>query len=153
MKDVKTVAAYICSRYEAQYGERIDEMKLHKLLYFAQRENLIEKDEPLFDGEFQGWRFGPVVTDIRDAYKNDAFEKVSELGEDQAIVDAVIDEYADKDAWSLSRLTHGEISWKRSRKGVPPSENSDRVMPLSDIRDDADRMRKRRKTLDQYGLL
>ena len=153
MKDVKTVAAYICSRYEAEHGERIDEMKLHKLLYFAQRENLIEKDEALFQGDFYGWRFGPVLTAIRENYKNDDFEKVTDLGEDQKLVDAVIDEYAGKDAWSLSRLTHGEISWKRSRKGVAPSENSNNLMPLTDIRDDADRMRKRRQTLDQYGLL
>lgn len=153
MKDVKTVAAYICSRYEAEHGERIDEMKLHKLLYFAQRENLIEKDEPLFEGDFYGWRFGPVLTAIRDTYKNDAFEKDVDLGEDRKIVDTVIDEYADKDSWSLSRLTHGEISWKRSRRGVAPSESSSNLMPLEDIRDDADRMRKRRQTLDRYGLL
>ena len=153
MKDAKTVAAYICTRYQAEYGQRIDEMKLHKLLYLAQREKLIEKDEALFEGDFYGWRFGPVLTAIREDYKNDAFAQVTDLGEDQELVDAVIAAYAQKDAWSLSRLTHGEISWKRSRKGVPPSENSDRVMPLSDIRDDADRMRKRRKTLDRYGLL
>ena len=154
MNDAKTVAAYICSRYEAEHGERIDEMKLHKLLYFAQRENLIEKDEPLFQGDFEGWRFGPVLTDVRETYKHDDFDKnISDLGEDQAVVDAVIEEYADKDAWSLSRLTHGEISWKRSRKGVAPSENSSNRILLSDIRDDADRMRKRRKALDQYGLL
>ena len=153
MKDVKTVAAYICTRYQAERGERIDEMKLHKLLYLAQRENLIEKDEALFEGDFYGWRFGPVLTAIRETYKNDAFETVTGLGEDQAVVDAVIAAYADKDAWSLSRLTHGEISWKRSRKGVAPSENSNNLMPLSDIRDDADRLRKRRQALDQYGLL
>lgn len=154
MKDVKTVAAYICARYEAAHGERIDEMKLHKLLYFAQRENLIEKDEPLFAGDFEGWRFGPVLTGIREIYSADAFEKtVPDLGEDQAVVDAVLAEYADKDAWSLSRLTHGEISWKRSRKGIPPSEKGSKLIPLDDIRDDADRLRKRRQTLGQYGLL
>ena len=153
MKDVKTVAAYICSRYEAVHGERIDEMKLHKLLYFAQRESLIERDEPLFEGDFYGWRFGPVVTAIRDVYRNDAFEPVTDLGADQKLVDAVIAEYGDKDAWSLSRLTHGEISWKRSRVGVAPSENSSNLMPLSDIRADADRMRRRLQELDRYGLL
>lgn len=154
MKDVKTVAAYICNRYQAEFGERIDEMKLHKLLYFAQRENLIEKNEALFEGDFYGWRFGPVLADIRDTYKNDEFDKtLADLGEDQAVVDTVIAEYADKDSWSLSRLTHGEISWKRSRKGVAPSESSNNLIPLDDIRADADRMRQRRETLDQYGLL
>lgn len=156
MKDIKTVAAYICSRYLAEQGERIDEMRLHKLMYFAQRESLIVKDAPLFEGEFQGWRFGPVLPELREAYKNDDFDKDvtgEALGDAKEIVDAVIDEYADKDSWTLSRLSHGEISWKRSRKGVPPSESSSREIPLEDIRADAERMRRRRQTLDQYGLL
>ena len=156
MRDVNTIAAYICARYQAGYGERIDEMKLHKLLYFAQRESLIRHDAPLFEGEFQGWRFGPVLPAIRETYRADAFGASvadSELGEDKAILDDVFDAYADKDSWSLSRLTHGEISWKRSRKGVAPSESSANVIPLEDIRLDADRMRQRRDMLDQYGLL
>lgn len=154
MKDVNTVAAYLCSRYQAAHGERIDEMKLHKLLYFAQRESLIRTNEPLFEGDFQGWRFGPVLPAIREAYKNDAFAACNQdLGDDQAIVDYVFDAYAEKDSWSLSRLTHGEISWKRSRKGVAPSESSANVIPLEDIRQDADRMRQRLTMLDQYGLL
>ena len=41
MKDMKTVASYICNRYQREFGEKIDEMKLHKLMYFAQRESLI----------------------------------------------------------------------------------------------------------------
>lgn len=156
MKDVKTVAAYICSRYAAKRGERIDEMKLHKLLYFAQRESLIVHNEPLFEGDFYGWRFGPVLTALRETYRNDAFDPqvdAAALGGDKAIVDAVLEEYADKDSWSLSRLTHGEISWKRSRKGVAPSENSNNRIPLEDIRMDADRLRKRRAELERCGLL
>lgn len=156
MNDLNTVAAYICNSYQAQQGERIDEMRLHKLLYFAQRESLILKNEPLFEGDFYGWRFGPVLTALRVPYQNDAFDKTvtgEELGEDKQIVDSVMAEYADRDSWSLSRLTHGEISWKRSRKGVAPSESSNKLIPLEDIRADADRMRQRRQTLDQYGLL
>ena len=153
MKDVKTVAAYICARYEAAYGERIDEMKLHKLLYFAQRENLIRNDEPLFEGEFQGWRFGPVLPSIRDLYKNNDFGAVEEMDDVKAVMDYVFENYAEKDSWSLSRLTHGEISWKKSRKGVAPTEVSTNTIPLCDIRLDADRMRQRREMLDQYGLL
>ncbi|MBQ7231536.1 MAG: DUF4065 domain-containing protein [Oscillospiraceae bacterium] len=156
MKDVRIIASYIAGRYQAEHGERIDEMKLHKLLYFAQRESLIRSGEPLFEGDFYGWRFGPVLADIREIYKNDDFAaEVSAADMEGAgeILDYVFDSYADKDSWSLSRLTHGEISWKKSRKGVAPSESSNNLIPLDDIRLDADRMRQRREMLDQYGLL
>lgn len=154
MKDMKQVAAYLCCRYEAEHGERLDEMKLHKLMYLAQREKLIRSDEALFAGDFHGWRYGPVLPELREDYKQDALAKeLPDLGEDQAIVDDVLAEYGDKDAWSLSRLSHGEISWKRSRVGVPPTENSDKTMPLDDIRADAERLRRRRAELDRLGLL
>lgn len=155
MKDAMTIASYICSRYEAEQGEHIDEMKLHKLLYLAQRESLIRKGEPLFAEDFYGWRFGPVLPQIRENYKNENFKPISdeELGDDKATLDAVFENYAAKDSWSLSRLTHGEICWKKSRKGIAPNESSNNLIPLADIRLDADRMRERRELLDPNNQL
>ena len=154
MHDMKTAASYLCGRYEEAYGQKIDEMKLHKLMYFAQRESLIRTGEPLFDAEFQGWRFGPVLPALREVYKANDFAPLEELelGADQAALDAVFDEYAETDSWNLSLLSHGEICWKRSRKGIAPHESSSNPIPLEDIRADAERMEKRRALLEQ-GLL
>ena len=154
MHDMKTAASYLCGRYEEAYGQKIDEMKLHKLMYFAQRESLIRTGEPLFDAEFQGWRFGPVLPALREVYKANDFAPLEELelGADQAALDAVFDEYAETDSWNLSLLSHGEICWKRSRKGIAPHESSSNPIPLEDIRADAERMQKRRALLEQ-GLL
>ena len=154
MHDMKTAASYLCGRYEEVYDQKIDEMKLHKLMYFAQRESLIRTGEPLFDAEFQGWRFGPVLPALREVYKANDFAPLEELelGADQAALDAVFDEYAETDSWNLSLLSHGEICWKRSRKGIAPHESSSNPIPLEDIRADADRMQKRRALLEQ-GLL
>ena len=156
MENVLTVASYINNRYQQEFGSRIDEMKLHKLMYFAQRESLIQNGEPLFDAQFQGWKYGPVLKELRGVYQNDAFE--AEVSEEAAahmkpVMDRVFADYAQKDSWSLSRLTHGEISWRNSRKGVAPVESSDVTMALADIRRDAVRMKERREMLDSYGLL
>lgn len=154
MHDMKTAASYLCGRYEEVYDQKIDEMKLHKLMYFAQRESLIRTGEPLFDAEFQGWRFGPVLPALREVYRANDFAPLEELelGEDRAALDAVFDEYAETDSWNLSLLSHGEICWKRSRKGIAPHESSSNPIPLEDIRADAERMQKRRALLEQ-GLL
>ena len=154
MHDMKTAASYLCGRYEEAYGQKIDEMKLHKLMYFAQRESLIRTGEPLFDAEFQGWRFGPVLPALREVYKANDFAPLEELelGADQAVLAAVFDEYAETDSWNLSLLSHGEICWKRCLKGIAPHESSSNPIPLEDIRADADRMQKRRALLEQ-GLL
>lgn len=143
MKDLKTVASYLATRYRAEYGEKIDEMKLQKLTYLAQRESLVRTDEPLFDAEIQGWRLGPVIPDLRTYYKEETLTEVrpEELSdEERAALDAVFDEYADRESLSLSRMTHGEICWRKSRKGIRPNESSNVTIPLDDIRMDAFRI-------------
>lgn len=156
MKDAKTVAAYICKRYEEKYGEPIDEMKLQKMMYFAQREALIQTNQPLFPEDFRGWKYGPVLKELRDPFQNGTIlvslpQEVDE--EFLKIMDAIFEEYAEMPSFSLTRLTHGEISWKKSRKGFAPAENSDEPMVLDDIRMDAAKIRQRREMLKQRDLL
>ena len=153
MKDMMTVAAYIYDRYQREFNEKIDEMKLQKLMYFAQRESLIRTGEPLFEGDFYGWRFGPVLKELRTPYKEEAFASGvtdADMDGEMEVLDEVFKAYAHKDAWSLSRLSHGEICWKRSRKGIAPSESSDNMIPLDDIRLDAQRMKERRELLGGF---
>lgn len=155
MENLMDVASYIFNRYFETKGERIDEMKLHKMLYFAQRESLIQNDEPLFSETFYGWKFGPILKEIRNVYRENAFldtireEVVCRI---KPIMDKIFEEYADKDSWSLSRLTHGEISWKNSRKGIPDGANSDNPIDVNDIAKDAERVRLRRAGLAKLGL-
>ena len=75
MLDVVKVASYISRRYEREYGSQIDEMKLHKLLYFAQRESIIQLDQPLFADSFQAWKYGPVLVQIRISTVNHSDKK------------------------------------------------------------------------------
>ena len=149
MAGMLTVAAYICDRYEKEFGEKIDEMKLQKLMYFAQRESLIRDEKPLFRGTFYGWKYGPVLKDIREPYKEAQLPKVSpkDAKELAPLMDAVFAEFADKDSYSLCRLSLGEVSWKNSRKGIAPAENSDNAMKMADIRRDAERIKNHRELL------
>lgn len=155
MENLMSVASYVFNRYQDTMGEKIDEMKLHKLLYFAQRESIIQRNEPLFEEAFYGWKFGPVLKEIRSAYRDDAFFKTIDekiISRIKDIMDKVFEEYASKDSWSLSRLTHGEISWKNSRKDIPDGANSDNPMSLDDIIKDAERIKQRRIGLANLGL-
>ncbi len=62
MEDVVKIASYISQRYEHQYGTRIDEMKLHKLLYLAQRECLVQLGEPHVRSKIQGMEIWSCYT-------------------------------------------------------------------------------------------
>ena len=88
-------------------------MKLQKLLYFAQRESFIQNNCPLLGALFYVWRYSPVLKEVRDAYKKGCLGNniPTELENRIApIVDYIFNSLADRDAWSLSRLSHGDIS-------------------------------------------
>ena len=154
MVSVMTAASYVYYRYAKEFHSKIDEMKLHKLLYFAQRESIIQTDTPLFDASFYGWRFGPILKEIREAYSSDSFVRIINPATEKEllpIMDVVFQIYASKDSWSLSRLTHGETSWQKSRAGIPDTVNSDRKIDIADIRIDANRIKERRNMFAHFG--
>ena len=47
MEELRQIASYICMRYQKEFGRGIDEMKLHKLLYFVQRESIVQLGAPI----------------------------------------------------------------------------------------------------------
>lgn len=147
MIDVIKVASYIFQRYKEEMKTKIDEMKLHKLLYFAQRESIIQTGEPMFDTQFAAWKYGPIIVKIRNCYKSETLNVLpteAELAPYKKSLDFVFLNYAVKDSWSLSILTHGESCWQNARYGYGPDDHCDVLIKTDDIAKDAERMKIRR---------
>lgn len=142
------IANYYAGKYANDTDKFIDEMKLHKLLYFAQRESLIQTGKPLFEEDFYGWKYGPVLKSIRTEFKHGKFStpNFSDIP-NNPVLDVVYDKYAFKDSWYLSTLSHTEFSWKKSRSGLSANENGSRPIPIEDIMVDAKRVKARRENL------
>ncbi len=162
MVDVVCIASYISERYFKEYGERIDEMKLHKLLYFTQRECIIQTGSPMFSEPFSAWKYGPVVVSIRQLYKNDMLhilpsEEIVCIY--KPVFDKVFEQYAPKSSLSLSALSHGEYSWQRARGTVGRDDSCDTHLDIRDIEKDAERIKMRRimmqvlREMDENTLL
>lgn len=157
MSKVKDVAKYLVYAYEKQTETRFEssELKLQKLLYFAQRESLCLRGKVLFDASFEGWQHGPVITELR-FYFEEGYEPLqnsedSPLSEEEMyIIHNVIAEYGMYEPWYLANLTHNEISWKNSRIGLKNCEHGNRVMKVDDILEDAKRIRPYDHVFDMY---
>lgn len=147
MMDLVKAASYIVKRYQDEMHASIDEMKLHKLLYFSQREAIIQINEPMFDAQFEAWKYGPVMVQIRDRYRTgtlNVFPTTDEIAPYVNVFNNVFSTYAGKDSWSLSILTHGEKSWQIARKGIPQDEQCSVLIKTEDIAQDALRIKMRR---------
>lgn len=143
MATVKQIAAYIVDRYNKEYAEGMDEMKLHKLLYFAQRENLIINNEPLFNEQFHAAQYGPVMLSIRKAYHEHELGELpcsQFLADHKTVFDNLFSKYAPQSSWSLSDISHGEISWRNASEIEMPEGKYPRINN-EDIRLDAQRVK------------
>lgn len=149
MEDVVKIASYISQRYEYQFGVRIDEMKLHILLYFIQRESLVQTGKPLFGSTFYAKSFGPFLPQVHAAYTADVLHgeiPSSSKEEYSSILDNVFKSLALKRPRSLSNLVHGEQSWRCAF-----AHGEDMPISISDIEKDANRFRTRCFLLDNLN--
>lgn len=147
------IAQYIYLEYKKISGKVIDEMKLHKLLYFSQRESLALTSEPMFKEEFEGWKYGPVCKEVRCYYTEDGmcYDDIKEISLENAyIVKNIILQYGGYESWKLSELSHKEISWRNSRKGILEGRNGNKKLKLDDIRKDAEKVRPYDSVWDMY---
>ena len=152
MEKILNVAEYIFKEYYRVTGELIDEMKLQKLLYFSQREILAILNKPLFNEEFEGWKYGPISREVRTVFTKDGINTDTEdiKSENKYIINNVILEYGSLASWKLSEISHKEVSWLNSRKNLKDGENGDRKIKLEDIREDAKKVRPYDHVWDMY---
>lgn len=152
MIPVLQTASYIAQRYHQEFGEIIDEMKLHKLLYFTQRETIIQTGSPLFAELFQAWRYGPVMPIVREHFAGITASKDASIDDSLSLVyDKIFEQYASKSSISLCDLSHGEYSWRHAREGVGPYDPCTNEILLEDIRLDAERIKQRRLFLKRIA--
>lgn len=153
MEKITDVAQFLFNEYKKMTGEVIDEMKLHKLLYFTQREALAITGQSMFNEKFEGWRYGPVNRLVRSCYTVDGlcYQEQKQLSADSAyIVKNVLLQYGEYASWKLSQLSHAELSWQNARTGISDTDNGCKELDINDIRKDAEKIRPYDPIWDMY---
>ncbi|SHK94573.1 Uncharacterized phage-associated protein [Selenomonas ruminantium] len=148
METARDVEKALFLGYKQRHKHDMDEMKMHKLMYFAQREFLVRYDEQLFSEDFEGWKYGPVLLSVRTLFRTALdFQDCAEIKDSKVkkVIEFVLNEYGKMSSWSLSMLSHEEFSWKKARRGLKASENGNVHIAVKDIKVDAVRVRFERK--------
>ena len=148
MANALAVAKFLNELNKSKHGCDMNQMKMHKLMYFSQRESLMITDDPLFEDAFEAWKYGPVLTVVRNEYSTGHMfneEYGSLKGNDRELVTSVFNRYDVLNAWDLGTISHEEFSWKQARAGLAPNENGRKSLSLSAMRVDAKRELLRRR--------
>ena len=148
MADTLAVAKYLNELNVQAHGENMDQMKMHKLMYFSQRESLMKLNNPLFDELFEAWKYGPVLVSVRNEYliKHMFSGNYTPLNDtEKKLVNYVFKRYDKYTLWSLSTLCYIEYSWQKAREGLNYNESGNKYMDLSAMRIDGSKELLRRK--------
>lgn len=120
MIQVNDVAKYFLSKTDEDAGDTISNLKLQKLLYYAQGFHLALTGEPLFLDRIEAWRHGPVVRNAYPMYADHGSRPIppdpefdpNSIDQDVAgLLDEVYDVYGQFSAWRLREMTHAEPPW------------------------------------------
>ena len=135
---------FIIKAYEEDIEADMTNMKVQKLLYYAQSLHLAMYDEPLFDEEIQAWRYGPVCPPAYRFYSEfeakqlpipDKEESLRAIPEEKKVLlEEVWEYFGGYHAYRLSDMTHHEIPWKKARQGLPPQAASTKAILLEDMK-------------------
>jgi uncharacterized phage-associated protein len=66
--DARAIANYFLERARVE-GKSLDQMKIQKLVYYANGWHIAIKGEPLIDEQVEAWRYGPVIQSLRDTFR------------------------------------------------------------------------------------
>lgn len=150
-----SIALYLINEYEqiTQSSFEDSELRLQKLMYYIQKTALALTGESIIEESFEGWVHGPVLPSLRFFFEflpTDEEVKDELTETEKYIIDNVIYEYGKYSTWTLRNMTHDEISWNNSRKGLELNEHGSNELLLEDIKKDAENVRIYDHVFDMY---
>lgn len=129
MQTADNVAKWFLSRNQLRFmgsdTDYISNLKLQKLLYYAQGMHLAYYDERLFEAPILAWSYGPVVESVYNQYKQFEAQGITDFAfpvenftpEEEDTLQFTQDAFGQFSAWKLVDMTHNEMPWKSTPRG------------------------------------
>lgn len=124
-----------------QHGSFVSNLKLQKLLYYAQGWHLALHGRPLFADPLEAWIHGPVVPSVYRRFNGWGYRNIDEdvappslPRETAEFLDELAAEYMPLDAYELELMSHREAPWQNARGGLPPDAPSSARLSGADMR-------------------
>jgi uncharacterized phage-associated protein len=126
MISARNVSDFFLTLCEPEAGDTISNLKMQKLLYYAQGFHLAFYNEPLFPEKIKAWQYGPVVVEIYNEYQEysdgpiPAPRRINTKvfdAEKKDFLTEIYQVYGQYSALRLMQLTHNEAPWNTTKIG------------------------------------
>jgi len=125
------IAQYFLYLDSARDGDGLSNLKIQKLVYYAQGVYCALHDTPLFKEPIEAWTHGPAVPELYHKFKKhsnncvpcDSFFSTDTFNSEEAsVIENIFDEFGQYTAWCLRDMAHEETPWKKHahKAGVMP---------------------------------
>ena len=128
-------------RFSHEHGDYITNLKLQKLVYYAQAWYLALHKKPLYQEPIEAWIHGPVIPGLYQRFKDFRYEPITTHPTSPKLPDSIcnhLDEimnvYGGYAAFELEHLTHQADPWKNARHGLPIDAPSNEIITHEDMR-------------------
>ncbi len=120
------VANFFLSAMDEDAGDLISNLKMQKLVYYAQGIHLAMFDKELYSEEIKAWEHGPVIPSLYHEFKScgrgaiepnfESFSIDIFTKEQKEMLEDVYNTFGQFSAWMLRNMTHEERPWVESTK-------------------------------------
>lgn len=119
-----------------EHGEVVTNLRLQKLLYYAQAWHLALRGVPLFPEDFEAWPNGPIQPDVYAEFRHFGTRPIDRVDSgirlpkkiEEHIKD-LLQSYGRLSPFELDLLSCEESPWRDARSGLQPDEPSRRIIP------------------------
>ncbi len=119
-------------------------MKVQKLLFYAQSIHLALCDRPLFNEPIEAWRYGPVCPPAYQFYSDfearqlplpEAHFLTTISSEINNLLGQVWQYWGKYHSYQLSAMNYQEKPWQKARNGLPPEAASHNLILLEELKE------------------
>ena len=127
MKAIEVAKYFLFLARNREAGDTISNLKIQKMLYYAQGYALCLFEKPLFSERIEAWKHGPVVKTIYEQFKkygsdSISFDELNDFNTDciagnkdiQELLVFIFNKYGSMSAWNLRNKTHSEEPWLKT---------------------------------------
>lgn len=119
-----------------EHGDLLTQLKLQKLVYYADAWHLVHFNESLISEDFEAWVHGPVVRSLYSCFATFKWQPIQvpveqpdNLSDDKKeFLQDVFQYFSKFTAYELEQMTHMEKPWLEAREGVPTGEASTNII-------------------------
>src|SRR5216683_3310653 len=143
--DAITIAKYLIKKAKEDKVKDLTNLKLQKILYYAQGWYLANNNKKLFSDQICAWKLGPVVRSVYDLFSNNGnrpidmnvnANDVSELDQNtKKFLDTLWKVYKNMNGAELVTYTHQEKPWKEAWSKRNDKDSEDDVISADSIKE------------------